>query len=293
MLTATSEKLTVGATWPGLDLDKFDFPKVICSRGSLEVRLARSVDDVRRAQELRQKVFFGEQPACSNHSSRAIEEDDFDHLCHHLLLVDTAKPVPGIRGQERPKVVGTYRLLPQDIAEKFDGFYSETEFDLSALRQGEPSNFSFIELGRTSILEDYRSLRTISLLFQGVGRFSAMRGANAYLGCASLFGTDPDALAEELSFLRHHHLAPPAWRVKARSHLYQATDRAPEEQLDRVSIMRRLPPMMKLYVRMGVMVGDGAVIDPVFKTTDVFVVMPMKDIDAAYYDRLNVPHMVE
>lgn len=279
------------APWPGLNLAAFDIPTVICARGPLEVQLARTVDDVRRAQELRHSVFFGEGLAPTDVSDNGLEQDDFDRFCHHLILVDRSKPVPQPGGGERAKVVGTYRLLAQDVADANQGYYSETEFDLTPLREGAPSQYRFIELGRTSILKEYRSLRTISLLFQGVGRFSAMRGANAYLGCASFFGTDPQALAEELSFVRHHFLAPPEWRVTARPHLYQAMDRVPADSLDRNHIMRRLPPMIKLYVRMGVMFGDGAVVDPVFNTTDVFVVMPMKNIDTAYYDRLNVPRI--
>ena len=44
---------------------------------------------------------------------------------------------------------------------------------------------------------------------------SSTTGSTLMFGCASLPGTDPDALALPLSYLHHHHLAPPALRPRA------------------------------------------------------------------------------
>ena len=45
--------------------------------------------------------------------------------------------------------------------------------------------------------------------------------------------------------------------------------------------MRKLPPLIKGYLRVGAMVGDGAVIDEPFNTVDVFMVMPVASISAS------------
>ena len=42
-----------------------------------------------------------------------------------------------------------------------------------------------------------------------------------------------------------------------------------------------MPPLIKGYLRLGAMVGDGAVIDRQFGTTDVLIVLPVEKIDPA------------
>ena len=46
--------------------------------------------------------------------------------------------------------------------------------------------------------------------------------------------------------------------------------------------LRELPPLIKGYLRLGAVVGDGAVIDHQFGTTDVLIVLPVAAINARY-----------
>ena len=48
-----------------------------------------------------------------------------------------------------------------------------------------------------------------------------------------------------------------------------------------------LPPLVKGYLRCGAKFGDGAVVDRQFGTTDVFVVMPVADIDPRVLGRFG------
>ena len=45
-----------------------------------------------------------------------------------------------------------------------------------------------------------------------------------------------------------------------------------------------IPPLIKGYIRLGAFVGDGAVIDHEFNTTDVCIVLPTKKIASRYMD---------
>ena len=63
--------------------------------------------------------------------------------------------------QARPKVVGTYRLLRQEVAERACGFYSAGEFDLAPLLAAHRGK-RFLELGRSCVLAPYRSKRRSS-----------------------------------------------------------------------------------------------------------------------------------
>ena len=49
-----------------------------------------------------------------------------------------------------------------------------------------------------------------------------------------------------------------------------------------VAALRGLPPLIKGYLRLGAYVGEDAVIDYQFGTTDVFLVLPSERISTRY-----------
>src|SRR5690606_26652739 len=100
--------------------------------GDLEVRLAQSAAEIRQAQKLRYRVFYQEGTALADPSRLFARRDidAFDAICDHLLVLDHS-----IEKQKhgKPAVVGTYRLLRQQVAEDFGGFYTASEFDIAPL----------------------------------------------------------------------------------------------------------------------------------------------------------------
>ena len=48
-----------------------------------------------------------------------------------------------------------------------------------------------------------------------------------------------------------------------------------------------IPPLIKGYIRLGAFVGDGAVIDYDFNTTDVCIVLPTEKVAARYMDHFD------
>ena len=253
--------------------------------GGLEVRLARTVGEVKRAQELRYRVFYEEMSAIPDAwtmMSRR-DADAFDAICDHILVLDHDQPEQKPFGKTRPRIVGTYRVLRRSVAERHDGFYSESEFDLSRLLAAKPG-VEFLELGRSCVLPAWRGKRTLELLWQGIWAYVHRHRIGAMIGCASLEGTDPSRLALPLSFLHHHCAADAEWNVRALPHRYAAMDRLSAEAIDPRAAMKALPPLIKGYLRVGAKVGDGAVVDHQFGTTDVFIVVPVKDISQRYVD---------
>jgi len=248
--------------------------------GPLEVRLAQTKRDVRRAQKLRYKVFYKNGTAIADAATLLAQRDKdaFDKICDHLMVVDHAAK-PTMSGKQ--PVVGTYRLLRQDVAEQHGGFYSGGEFDLSAI-MARHSGLKFLELGRSCVLPPYRTKRTVELLWHGVWSYVRRHNLDVMIGCASFEGTDPDRLALPLSFLHHFAAAPEGWRAHAHDHRRVEMNRIAKERLDTKAAMRMLPPLIKGYLRVGAFVGDGAVIDHQFGTTDVLIVMPVSAINARY-----------
>jgi putative hemolysin len=266
---------------------RFQPPKVYGRIGSLEVRLARKKSEIRRAQRLRYKVFYEEMSATPN--ALAIlsrrDEDAYDPIFDHLLVMDRAEEGKG--RWRRSKVVGTYRLLRQEVANRHDGFYTQGEYDIAPLVAAKSPDYSFMELGRSCVLKPYRNRRTIELLWQGIWSYVQEHGVDVMVGCASFEGTDPTVHAEALSFLHHTALAPEEWRVRAHEHLRVDMNMMPEEAVSRRAALKALPPLIKGYLRAGAFVGDGAVIDRQFGTVDVFIILPVAAIQPRYTDHFG------
>jgi putative hemolysin len=252
--------------------------------GSLEVRLARCAADVRRAQHLRFKVFYREMSAVPDAAALLARRDidPYDAVCDHLLVVDHA--APGRAG--RPAVVGTYRLLRQDMAERHSGFYSAGEFDIASLL-ARHRGLRFLELGRSCVLPPYRNKRTVELLWHGIWSYVLQHRLDVMIGCASLEGTDPDRLAAPLSFLHHFARAPEAWRTSALPRRYVEMNRMGKTAIDRKAALCALPPLIKGYLRLGAAIGDGAVVDRQFGTTDVLIVLPVSAISTRYIEHFG------
>jgi putative hemolysin len=107
------------------------------------------------------------------------------------------------------------------------------------------------------------------------------------IGCASLEGTDPDQLALPLSFLHHFARAPEAWRTAALPHQRVDMNRMAKDAIDAKSALRELPPLIKGYLRLGAYIGDGAVIDRQFGTTDILIVLPVSAISSRYIEHFG------
>jgi L-ornithine Nalpha-acyltransferase len=109
------------------------------------------------------------------------------------------------------------------------------------------------------------------------------------LGCASFEGTDPTVHAEALSFLHHTALAPEEWRVRAHEHLRVDMNFMRLEAISKRAALKALPPLIKGYLRLGAYIGDGAVIDRQFGTTDVLIILPVEAIRSRYFDHFGAP----
>jgi putative hemolysin len=249
--------------------------------GAMELRLARTAADIDASQALRYRVFYEEMAArpSPEMAARGRDFDDFDPLCDHLLVIDHA------RGEGPEGVVGTYRLIRREAAARHGGFYSAAEYDIAKLAAypGE-----ILELGRSCVDAGYRNRPTMQLLWRGIAEYVFHYDIALMFGCASLPGTDPAALALPLSYLYHHHLAPPALRPRALEQRYVDMRLLPPEAIDPARALVDLPPLIKGYLRLGGFVGDGAVVDEQFNTTDICIVVKtdlITDKYAKHYER--------
>ncbi len=262
--------------------------------GSLEVRLGQGRRDIVKAQRLRYQVFYQEMAASAGPvaTMRKRDHDAYDAICDHLLVIDHARASETSdvwRTGRRAKVVGTYRVLRQEQAVRTLGFYSQGEYDIAPLVGAKSPDYRFMELGRSCVLKPYRNKRSVELLWHGLWTYVREHNIDVMIGCASFSGTDVDAHALALSFLHHHARAPEEWRCAAHAHLYQDMNRVAKDNINVRAAMRQMPPLIKGYLRLGAFVGDGAVIDTQFGTTDVLIVLPVEKINPRYFEYFGAP----
>lgn len=241
--------------------------------GPIEIRLAGSASEVEAAQQLRYRVFYEEMGAFPSDETRArrLDRDRYDEVADHLLVIDH---------DAQRSVVGTYRITRRQIAENTGGFYTAGEYDISKLT-AIPGNI--MELGRSCVDARYRTRTIMKLLWAGIAAYVFRYEIEVMFGCASFPGTDPDRHAACLAYLHHNHTAPEQLCPRALDALYVRMDRMDVGNPDVQRAFIDLPPLIKGYLRLGGWVGDGAVIDPQFNTTDVCIVVRTESVTRKYY----------
>lgn len=231
------------------------------SQPHLHVTLAASASEIREAQRLRYRVFAEELGARLPTKVPGIDEDLFDPHCEHLI----------VRDEERGRIVGTYRILPPPAARRVGGYYSETEFDLTRLRN---IRTTLVEVGRSCIDAEYRDGTVISLLWAGIARYMVRHGYGYLVGCASIGMADGGHNAANVyDYLTDRH-APLEYRVFPRCPL-------PLERL-RSNSPPEVPALIKGYLRAGAYVCGEPAWDPDFNTADLLLLLPMTGIDSRY-----------
>src|SRR5690242_15383605 len=243
--------------------------------GDFEVRLANTQLEIEAAQALRYRIFYEEMQAKPSPETAAIRRDcdPFDEVCDHLLVLDHR------RGEGLESIVGTYRLIRRAAAAQMGRFYSSAEYDIQKVIDypGE-----VLEVGRSCIAKDARNTATMQMLWRGIALYSYHYNIQVMFGCASIPGTDPSQHAQALSYLYHNHLAPPEIRVRALASRYIEMNVLEPGSYDPRKAMARVPPIIKGYLRLGGFVGDGAVIDSEFGSTDVFITVKTEIITEKY-----------
>jgi putative hemolysin len=241
--------------------------------GNLGLRIARTAEELEASQALRYRVFYDEMGARPDAAAAASsrDSDSYDAVADHLLVVDND-------GAEA--VVGTYRLIRREAADSIGRFYSADEYDITLIERF-PGRV--LELGRSCVDSAYRGRAAMQLLWRGIAAYVFTHNIDLMFGCASLPGTDVDALAAELTYLYANHLAPPDIRLRALPHRYVEMCRMDPAEIDARQVLVGLPPLIKGYLRLGGFVGDGAVVDQQFNTTDVAIVVQTDLVTGKYF----------
>lgn len=244
---------------------------------NFEMRFAASSEEIRAAQRLRYRVFveeLGARPASADDEAR-LEIDRFDDQVRHLCLFDQAR----MENDPENMVIGVYRLITDEMASEIGGFYTEGEYDIGPIKRQQGRK---LELGRSCIDAEHRGGAAMAMLWSGLGSYVEENAIDYLFGVASYQGTELPGKRQSLANLRAHYLAPEPIRAVVLPEFRLDMDLFPPHEIDRLYAMRDTPSLIKAYLRLGGVIGDGAFIDREFNTIDVFVLMKTREMVAKY-----------
>ena len=256
-----------------INKNKSEFEPIIFK--NFTIKIAESNFEIKKAQSLRYKIFFKEKKIKRKNLKFLLQRDyDFyDKISDHLIIIDNNREV-------KDNVIGTYRLLRGNCAKLYRGFYTEQEFDISNLKK----NFSskdILELGRSCVHPEYRSGIILKLLWQGISKYIKIYKIKILMGCASFNGTNPSKFKDEFSLLYKSYRLPKNYNVKS----LQDNEISFNKNINQSTILNRLPPLIKGYLRAGGMVSENFYIDKEFETIDYCVIMLTEKIVSRYQNK--------
>ena len=235
--------------------------------GSIELRIIDDTDELmHKVKKLRYESFFGES------NNNKYDSDEFDKFCDHLIAID--------KSISDDYVVGTYRLLLKPKFVKSEKFYSQSEFNISKLTK--EKSLTLLEAGRSCVHKNYRDGTIIKLLWRGLATYIVKNKVDLVFGCASFPSSNHNLFRSQLSYLRHFHSSPHHLKTKPLKQIKAKFTPIKKKLLDSNEEFRKLPPLIKAYIRVGAFVGSGAIIDKEFNTTDVLIILEAKKILKKY-----------
>ncbi|MBR5566763.1 MAG: GNAT family N-acetyltransferase [Alphaproteobacteria bacterium] len=243
-----------------------------------EVRLTRNKEERKQVRQLRYSVFVEEEGAGATEEQRALGEeyDAYDRYAEYMAVFHNGR------------VVGTYRIIDRNAAEKMGGFYTENEFNISKIKK---YRGNIAEMSRACVEKSYReNALVMRMLWAGLGELIVRRKIGVLFGVASFVGTKPARSAQAISYLYYNHLTPLRLRATVLSENFAdgvnpklaRMNILPREFVDEADAKSEMTPLIKGYLRLGATFGRGVFVDAPFNSYDVFVMIETRKMNAAY-----------
>ena len=240
--------------------------------------MTRNKEERKQVRQLRYKVFVEEEGAGTTEEQRALGEeyDAYDRFAEYMAVF------------HQGRVVGTYRIIDRNSAEKMGGFYTENEFNISKIKK---YRGNIAEMSRACVDPAYReNALVMRMLWAGLGEYIVRRKIGVLFGVASWVGTKPVKSAQAISYLYYNHLTPSRLRATVLPEKFaegvnpklSRMNILPREFIDETDARHEMTPLIKGYLRLGASFGKGVFVDVPFNSYDVFVMIETRKMDAAY-----------
>ncbi len=255
-------------------LEKFK-PKFLFSieTENFIIKTAQSVEDLKLALKLRHQVFFEE--TLNRSHERGLEFDSYDQKADHLLIIEKSQGF----------ALGTYRLIHSDYS---DIFYSQGEFNMDEFINLEGAK---LELGRACTHKDYRTGRTMDLLWQGLSRYIRDTKTMYLFGCSSLKTMDPMEVFSVIKSLQSKEAHSFELNIEPTpDYQFKDPDRFLEKAQADPKILRTLPPLLRSYLHAGSQVYGYPALDEDFACSDLFTILDLLKLNKKFAERYKPVH---
>ncbi|AFY47245.1 putative hemolysin [Nostoc sp. PCC 7524] len=227
------------------------------------LKFASDQEDLKSIFQLRFQIFNLETE--NEQGKDYLEFDEFDEYCEHLMLID----------KQTGQTIGTYRLQTNSMAVKGLGFYSSKIFNLSSL----PNNIleQGIEIGRACVLDEYRNTGALFLLFKGFVNYLLHYRKQYLFGCSSIFTKNYSLALPIYHYFQNEQMIHPGFFCHP-TNQYQVKSITENTVFD----SQIIPPLLKLYLRMGAKICSSPAIDQEFRTIDFLTLLNIDHLDDRY-----------
>jgi L-ornithine Nalpha-acyltransferase len=243
-----------------------------------QVRMVRNAEERRSVRALRYEVFVEEEGAQATDEQKELHEewDDYDRYADYMGVF------------HKDKLVGTYRIINRESAEKLGGFYTETEFNITKIKN---ARGNIAEMSRACVRKEYRENGLVMrMLWLGLSNYILKKKISILFGVASWVGTSSVESAQAISYLYYNCLSPMSLRATVLSDKMgdgvnpklSRMNILPKAFVDEKLATEQMTPLVKGYLRLGATFGKGVFIDKKFNSYDVFVMMQTKKMSSAY-----------
>lgn len=237
-----------------------------------EVKLAQDKKEIQDALRLRYEIFRLQMQGNSKlPKAYELDTDIYDKFCEHLIVIDRMKN----------KVVGTYRLLLGSKVDKTIGFACEEYFDICNIKKLAKEG-EIMELGRSCVHRDYRSRPVINLLWTGIAKYIKDYNVGYLFGAPRLYTKEPGKVSRIFKFIKERFYAPSKYRVYPK---FENRFKGLKQNIaipNPRQIWHRLPPLIKGYIKAGVVVCGLPAINPHLDSVTIFVLLDVQKIPPAY-----------
>ena len=207
----------------------------------------------------------------SNSNIAQMDQDKFDQVCHHLLLI----------AKNTGETIGTYRMQTYTMAAQYLGFDAADIFDLHGIPDAVLQ--SSVEVGRACIAKKYRNSHTLLLLWKGLANYLLWTKQQYFFGCASLLTQSHREAACTVNYLKQNNFIHPHILVCPHAkYLIEIPQSYPEKS--NISI----PNIFQAYLNIGAKVCSLPAIDQQFKTIDFLVISNIADFTRWHYDGMRL-----
>lgn len=240
-------------------------------KGHFTIKTVENRRELWQVFKLRYEVFHREYK--NRRFPFGFDRDRYDQWADHLAIVDN----------RIGKIVGTYRLVNSAVS---SDFYSASEFDIETIH-GLPGGR--VELSRACIHRSYRTGTVINMLWRGICEYVAASGARWLFGMGSLKTTDTAEIAAIYRQLMAEGVVDPNLKVTSRGdYRIPGFHRHVEAAVTSEQAASQVPALVRSYLKAGAMIGTDVALDADFNCADLFIVMDMQKVSAAFSRKYQI-----